>query len=64
MNFYQLTMYEEAVKSFEDCLKIENKYPSAHYVAAECLMQLNQYDKAINYLLQSLKLFPEHADSL
>jgi len=47
LNLYQLQVWQESLNSIKKCLDIQSNYPSAHYIASECLQQLGKYEYAV-----------------
>jgi tetratricopeptide (TPR) repeat protein len=56
--------YRQAIESFNRSLNIDGNSSSCHYNLANSLMEIEQFEKAINHYLQALDLKPGHIPSL
>jgi tetratricopeptide (TPR) repeat protein len=62
-SFCSLKRYEEAIKSFNEALKIDPKYVNAWYSKGIILRDLTRYEEAIKSFNEALKIDPKCADA-
>ncbi|MDD4750105.1 MAG: tetratricopeptide repeat protein [Methanosarcinaceae archaeon] len=59
-SLYNRGMYGEALKAYEEAIKIKPKYFSAWYNKGIILLKLNKYDKALKAFDKAIEIKPEY----
>lgn len=54
---------ENAIKLYEDALRVQPNYVDAHFYLARLLLSLNRTDEAVAHLQEAVKLDPHHYDA-
>jgi tetratricopeptide (TPR) repeat protein len=57
-------LFDEAYREATELLNRDERYPSAHYLAGNCLIQQGKVLDARGHLLAEIRLNPNHYDSL
>jgi len=63
MRKFELDNLPEAIKHFEEAVKINPRYAEAYYNIGECYYYLKEYNKAIEAYEQAVKIEPLHASA-
>jgi tetratricopeptide (TPR) repeat protein len=58
---YSLQRYDEAIRAFDQAIRLDPNYASAHYNKGNSLGNLQRYDEAIRAFDQAIRLDPNYA---
>ena len=61
--YFEDCLWNDALRHFEEALKINDTYPDAYYWCALTLAQLNKKPKAKELLNKAIELNPKYADA-
>ena len=63
IKYFEDCLWNDALRHFEEALKINDTYPDAYYWCALTLAQLNKKPKAKELLKKAIELNPKYADA-
>ncbi len=55
----QEQLYTQAVKAYDELIRINNRYPRAFVVRGEALRKLSEFEEALRDFTQAIRLFPD-----